>query len=521
MSVRLLAAAAVAALTLALAGTASAATTPPRTSPTLKLSTKNTMTTDASGVQHYHYAYGPIHIAPGQNSIFFDPNDLKPKIPGFITRFAPNLIESDGTIPRVDVIHLHHAVWLVNNQPTFGAGEEKTLYQTPKGYGYPYKPSDVWTMNHMIHNLTPSPDTVYITYDLDFVPASLPAAQSLIPVHTWWLDAVGGLYPVFDALKGTGHGSKAKRRFTFPDDSTTAPHLSWTVRKNMTLVGTAGHLHPGGLYTDLKVRRGNQTKLLFHSVAKYWEPAGAVSWDVAMTATQGNWKINLKPGDVITVSGTYDTSKASWYESMAIMATQVADGWHGVDPFTSSFPTTGQVTHGPLAENRNHGGQSGTGLPNPLKVLDGPIVTNKTIPIKNFVYGQGDLTGLGNGVSTNVPVVKQGGKLTFRNDDAPAGLTGAGQPSGGNLPIFHTITACKSPCNKSTGIAYPIANGKGDYDSGELGYGQQPAANTNTWAIPPGLKPGTYTYFCRIHPFMRGAFRVVSAAKLKHRKKSA
>ena len=22
------------------------------------------------------------------------------------------------------------------------------------------------------------------------------------------------------------------------------------------------------------------------------------------------------------------------------------------------------------------------------------------------------------------------------------------------------------------------------------------------------LKPGTYTYFCRVHPFMRGAFKV-------------
>jgi len=29
-----------------------------------------------------------------------------------------------------------------------------------------------------------------------------------------------------------------------------------------------------------------------------------------------------------------------------------------------------------------------------------------------------------------------------------------------------------------------------------------------TWSTPKNLKTGTYTYFCRIHPFMRGAFRV-------------
>ncbi|MEA2405779.1 MAG: hypothetical protein QOE08_2426, partial [Thermoleophilaceae bacterium] len=28
------------------------------------------------------------------------------------------------------------------------------------------------------------------------------------------------------------------------------------------------------------------------------------------------------------------------------------------------------------------------------------------------------------------------------------------------------------------------------------------------WDTPKDLPAGTYTYFCRIHPYMRGAFRV-------------
>jgi plastocyanin len=28
------------------------------------------------------------------------------------------------------------------------------------------------------------------------------------------------------------------------------------------------------------------------------------------------------------------------------------------------------------------------------------------------------------------------------------------------------------------------------------------------WRTPKGLPQGTYSYFCRVHPFMRGAFRV-------------
>ena len=46
------------------------------------------------------------------------------------------------------------------------------------------------------------------------------------------------------------------------------------------------------------------------------------------------------------------------------------------------------------------------------------------------------------------------------------------------------------------------------FDSGELGNGGPPTANRVTWTIPDDLDPGTYTYFCRIHPMMRGAFRV-------------
>ena len=57
----------------------------------------------------------------------------------------------------------------------------------------------------------------------------------------------------------------------------------------------------------------------------------------------------------------------------------------------------------------------------------------------------------------------------------------------------------------------PAANGPTVFDSGELGFGPvgfTPAANRKEWQTPTTLVDGTYTYFCRIHPFMRGAFRV-------------
>ena len=451
------------------------------------------------GVQTLHYKFGPITISPGQNTISLDSNALKPPVDGWITGFRPNLVRKDGTIPRVDVLHLHHGVWLKDLRPLFAAGEEKTTFALPPGYGWRYRTTDQWHMNHMIHNLTPTAERVYITYDLDFIPDSSPAAAGINEVETIWLDTVGGpnppfaAYPVFDVKRGTGGKD---RRFTYPDEARSTPRRNtWTVPEDGAVVASAGHLHPGGLWTDLTLTRDGRSTRLFRSKAVYYEPAGAVSWDVSMTATPPTWRVGLRKGDVLSVSGTYDTKRASWYESMAIMPTMFDPGGTGPDPFATNVDVEGAVTHGHLPENNGHGGSRFAGLPDPRALLARPVGSARTVAIRDFVYGQGDLSSTGR--RGRPALVRRGRGLTFRNRDAKT--------------IYHTITACKAPCNRSTGIAYPLANGSVDFDSGELGFGPAgftAAANRDTWTTPKRLKPGTYTYFCRVHPFMRGAFKV-------------
>ncbi|HEY6759483.1 MAG TPA: hypothetical protein VI318_08340 [Baekduia sp.] len=478
------------------------------------------------GMQKLTYMYGPIKIAPGQNTIEAQANNLKPAVPGYITKFQPDLVyaktnaQGGHDTPRVDVIHLHHGVWLVARggtlYPTFAAGEEKTIFNMPQGYGYKYDPSDGWIMNYMIHNLTPNPSSVYIKYTIDFVPASEPAAAGITEVKPLWMDVAGiKPYPVFDALKGEG----TKGKFTFPTQANAAQKKDvgvahqWTAPKDMTLISTAGHLHPGGLWNDLRDTRSGQTKELFRSEAKYYEPAGAVSWDVSMTGSKPDWRVAIKAGDTISTTVTYDTSQASWYESMGIMVVFYADGLlpGAKDPFSQPIDWHGLVTHGHLKENDNHGGAVDSGLPDARDMLDGTSPSN--VDIKGYIYGDGDLSLTG--ASGRPPVVKAGQSLTFTNLDATKSLTP-------QQSAYHTITACKTPCDRTTGIAYPIANGSVQFDSGELGYGPTlplagfggkftPAANRNTWKTPKTLPSGTYTYFCRVHPFMRGAFRVVGA----------
>lgn len=110
---------------------------------------------------------------------------------------------------------------------------------------------------------------------------------------------------------------------------------------------------------------------------------------------------------------------------------------------------------------------------------------------------------------TGIPTVKLGQSVRFTNEDTFA-------------DIYHSVTSCAYPCLGATGTAFPVANGRSslgrnlDFDSGELGFGLPtvtPAKNAIGWDLP--VTPGNgyqagevVTFFCRIHPFMRGAFEV-------------
>jgi plastocyanin len=264
------------------------------------------------------------------------------------------------------------------------------------------------------------------------------------------------------------------------------------------IVAAVGHLHPGGLRDDIFVRRegAGAEKLIFRSQAKYYDPAGPVSWDVSLTASRPDWRVGVKAGDVLRIAATYDTRQSAWYENMGIVLLFVAPNEQGgPDPFAETVNPNGVLTHGHLAENDNHGGR-GTIYPDARKAANGPQTS--TVDIRGFQFRPGDLGQLYDG--GKVPVVPQGQSLTFVNQDDTS-------------IEWHSITTCRAPCNRSTGISYPLANGGPavQFDSGQLGYGPKglsPAANTVEFQTPSNLPQGTYTYFCRIHPFMRGAFRV-------------
>ncbi|HMS71944.1 MAG TPA: hypothetical protein PKB03_02825, partial [Baekduia sp.] len=127
-----------------------------------------------------------------------------------------------------------------------------------------------------------------------------------------------------------------------------------------------------------------------------------------MTVTPPDWKVAVKAGDTLNISTTYDSKRASWYESMGIMPILYTDGIEpgAKDPFSEEIVKSGKITHGPLKENANKGGLA-IGLPDARKLKSG--ANGGTVRIKDFIYGRGDLRLTGK--AGRPPTVVAGGSL--------------------------------------------------------------------------------------------------------------
>jgi plastocyanin len=487
---------------------------------------------------------------PADASIFAPGSDAE----GYVTRFRPSMVEikPDGRLvtPSVWDLHLHHAVWIAGalGGPVFGVGEEKTHIKVPQGYGLRVGAGDNWGLNYMIHALTAEDDrSVFLTWEIDWVPADQPRGD-INPLRIRWMDVAGipQIYPVFDAERGFDLDGDGK--YTFPDEVPNdpaaagfeerrkiSPSHSWTVPQDLNLVQTVGHLHPGGLRVDLEVARDGpdagevdgddptEVRPLFRSDARYYEPAGAVSWDVSMEATRSDWRIALKRGDTVSIDATYDVKRASWYEAMGIMPLGISTAPDPLakDPFEDGlavramYDAGGILTHGRLPENRDRKARKNLRLADPRDLPGAGPVPSTGIEIEAFGYSPGGYSAF-KGFPADLmrpPTISPGEAVTFTNLDATQDMPDLDQ-------AWHSITSCKAPCNRGSGIGSPLARGPIKFDSGQLGFdgdeidfsGQtstQVTTDSNVYTTPPLTKPGkTYTYFCRIHPFMRGSVRV-------------
>ena len=128
------------------------------------------------------------------------------------------------------------------------------------------------------------------------------------------------------------------------------------------------------------------------------------------------------------------------------------------------------------------------------------------IQIDDFLSSPGGYTARsGTSAPMRPPGIEPGDTVTFTSLDALPTMPQTEQ-------AWHTVTSCKPPCNRGPGIGYPLAGGPIKFDSGQLGLeGHQLGGDDRLERLhdaPADQAGRTYTYFCRIHPFMRGSIQV-------------
>ncbi|MDQ3933958.1 MAG: hypothetical protein M3340_04930 [Actinomycetota bacterium] len=498
----------------------------------------------AGTVETLRFWYGPYVVPPGNDMNRFDLN--LPVREGFVLSIEPRLrLATDFATPQHQHAHIHHAHWLRldpgNEEDSYtygftqwlwGTGDEETRADArrqssaePNGpvYGGHTAPGEVEPVIYMIHNKTSQTMLTYITLDVVFAHGS-PAELERITGRPH-RSPVGVIFGrTFDVpRKPSGPGV-----FETARDDPEGP-IEWKATRDGTIVGAGGHLHPGGKVVTIENLGSEPNPCPRTRYSKYGGTAlfrseavqrtAPLSEDFQMTVPRAAWRAPVRKGDRLRISSTYENRDHAWYAVMAHAGVYIDDKLPpraGCKPYlvgrhaakTKRKRKKPDLTKGVLNRDwrgppepvcgrhtgvsGHHDGVHDGGACEREEPDRGAGVETSFVTIQNFVYSPGD-RGL-SGAFGAPARVRQGNSLTFVNFDQEAG-------------IRHTVTTCPWPCNGPYVANYPLADGR--WDSGMMGFDLVDGGSPNPTArTPSDLPVGKYAYFCRTHPWMRGAFEV-------------
>lgn len=512
--------------------------------------------------------YGPYVVHPGSD---LSRLDVEPVLhDAFVIAARPAVRLADGSEPPDDMVHIHHAHWIKPDPRAdggyrwfFGTGEEKTRgggweymkadttnWNAGVRYGVPMHSGEQMAFLSMLHNKTASALTLWIEGRFEVVWGSqerIRAATAADPSHPLW-DAGGGspyaesgidvrsLTPVLHGRTyqvprlGGMHVWPRDEEGTAGTGSGVQPGLGdvWIAPTDGTIVIGAGHVHPGGRGVVVS-NLGSPDRPCGASygadldgdgfagrtilqVSAYYQPAEDGSeWfpseEFQMGITQRGWRAEVRAGDRIAINGVYDATDYAYPDAMSFFGFYMdtsaerqqgtaCTSWLADQPGADQSAVIGSMPNRPWEEH--------TEVCDPCDDEAAAVTTlgswTPTVQIAGFAYVPGNL---GTTQVTGVPWVRRGETLTVVNEDWAAGL------------VRHSLTSCRWPCNGPYKANYPFHDGV--FDSGSMGFTPvdtyDTGSNEPVWRFDTGgLDPGLYSYYCRLHPSMRGAFAVVDAA---------
>ncbi len=381
-----------------------------------------------------------------------------PDVDGYITRMSADVVDvKTGKPVPIKRIMLHHIVFAnlgtadaPKREPFYGDGEERARMELPAGYGYPIHKGERWGWVWMLMNHQPTADKVYIRYRMTIVTGE--TRKEVVPIA--WDTSKGRPALVFDVPGGGAPGSTDVRTMT-----RTMPVAG-------RLVAGLGHVHGGAKSlalsqpgcADRSIYRSMPTWGLadhpFYRVRPILHEPGPINMS-QFTSAKG---IPLAKGEPVTLTSRYD-NEYPHTRAMGLLLAYLAP-----DPTVTS--------------------PSCAALPRDLKVLKTSTRGRSKVPVRRIrIY---DWSRKGTAVQVNGPA----GALQRSDGDATV-IADAQRFTAGNLsvPLGATVT-WQFPGQVLHNVT--VADGPEGFSSNRLAGGGSYSKRFE--------RPGTYTFFCELHP---------------------
>jgi plastocyanin len=449
---------------------------------------------------------------------------------GFITHMETDIVD-EGTGAQVPIsrLMLHHIVFInlnrqdatcagqgylgFDNRKDFGniapqrfyaAGEERAKMSMPPGYGYPTTQTDQWGVVAMVMNHRSAVDHALIHYE---VTVNDGQGAPVAPVKPYWFDVrdcrADPIYNIpsvaqkakkakkekkgrkADAAaakkhkKGKKKGKKRKKAAARP---TTDETRDYTFPESGRLIAGAGHVHGGAIKETLtepscdnrQVAESDPTWGLpdhpFYNVRPILHEPGPIN----MSAFRSTTGLPIHAGETLRLNSIYDDSQPH-VRVMGIMVVYLAPDPSvkencGPVPNWETFKTDQPGRSGPIPFTIPLTGLDANGQATTIKAPPGTIQNagrNTVIPVGDRYFGAPNLR------------VRKGSFLTWQF----------------NGKELHNVTLANGP----------LGIGTDNLDGGR----------TFTEKLN---RPGTYRFFCALHPVQMQE-RVIVTAKKKNKKK--
>lgn len=251
---------------------------------------------------------GPFALAPAQAGGDAHINRVgvlseQPCQDCYITGMVPRLVYADGSDANIDTgPMLHHLVvsdtgredptcarWNgigALGQRVFAAGNERTPFSLPRGFGFRASPSPFAYVAEIM-NHSSSAKEVYVEADVFHVPASKPGMKQVIPV---WLDVANCGFSEYSVPAGRS-----------------TEKWSWTSTLTGRVVAAGGHVHAGGVGIVMSNKTTRQR--MCTSEAAYGT-RGAFRGEVtAMSTCYWDRIGTVRKGEQLQLATIYDTPK--------------------------------------------------------------------------------------------------------------------------------------------------------------------------------------------------------------------